>query len=142
MSKKQERAGLIPFFRSDDDQVHMMFMMPSDEKYGGKVFQIAKGRVDPGENPFQAAVREANEELGLKEQNIKWVKKCGKFLSTHHIYIAEVSTMSDSDYDDPCFETGETKWMTLEEYLESGRTLHVPIVKECFKLFENQPYDT
>lgn len=142
MGKKTIRAGLVPFYKDDDGQVRMMFMMPSEEKYGGMVFQIAKGRVDEGENPFQAAVREAEEELGLRSANIKWIKKCGIFLNTHHIYVAELDTMDDSDFDEPCFETSQTAWLTPTEFFRNGRRLHFPIVDNCINVFNQKLSDS
>jgi 8-oxo-dGTP pyrophosphatase MutT (NUDIX family) len=136
MGKKTQRAGLIPFYVNDSDECRMMFMKPSDKDFGGAEFQLAKGRVDPGENPLEAAVREANEELGLRESNIKWIKKCGVFLTTHHVFIAEVNSMDDSDFDEFTFETGETIWMTKDEFIKDGRKLHIPIVRQCFALFK------
>ena len=141
MAKKIQRAGLVPFYVDKNDKVFMMFMMPSAEKYGGMVFQIAKGRIDEGENPFQAAVREAGEELGLRDNNIKWVKKCGVFLNTHHIYIAEVDSMDLSDYNEPCFETSQVKWLEPDEFFDIGRKLHFPIVDKCINLFNQKLSD-
>jgi 8-oxo-dGTP pyrophosphatase MutT (NUDIX family) len=138
MKKKVERGGLIPFYVNGAGEAKMMFMQPADEKYGGPEFQIAKGRLDPGENPLEATLREANEELGLRESNIKWIRKVGVFLKTHHIYIAEVNTRNDKDFDKPMYETGATKWMTEEEFISEGRKLHIPIVKRCVKTFHKR----
>lgn len=134
MGKKiVERAGLIPFHKKDD-KIYMMFMKPSDENFGGKEFQIAKGRVDPGEDTLTTAIREASEELGIKESNIKWVKKIGVFLTSMHVYVSEVHSMDDKDFNDYTYETGETTWLTLDEYLEIGRSLHSDIVKKCHNM--------
>lgn len=138
MKDKIERAGLIPFYREKTGDTFAMFMMPSEEKYGGMVFQIAKGRIEDGENPFETAIRESEEELGLRRDNIKWVKKCGLFLDTHHIYIAEVNSMDLVDYDEPCFETSRVTWMRPTDFLLTGRKLHKPIVKKCTELFSRQ----
>ena len=124
MGKKTQRAGVIPFYTTSEGEFKMMFMKPSDKKYGGEEFQLAKGRVDPGENPLEAGVREANEELGLRESNILWLEKVGIFLETHHIYIVEVSSMSDSDFDKVTHETGAVSWMTEDEFMSTGRKLH------------------
>lgn len=131
---KKQRAGIIPFFKSNN-KILMLFMKPSDSKYGGEEFQIAKGRIDDGENPLDAAVRESNEELGLKPTNIKWIKKSGLFLGNHHIYIAEVHSMDRSAFGPVTFETGDTKWMELDEFLDIGRPLHKSIVKKSFDFF-------
>lgn len=128
------RAGLIPFIR-ENDQIYMMFMRPADPKYGGDKLQIAKGKVDPGENPFDAAVREGGEELGVTQKNIKWIKKVGIFLKTHHIYIAEMHSNDKNLFTIPHFETSETEWVTLEEFMKIGRDLHKPIVKSSYDSF-------
>jgi 8-oxo-dGTP pyrophosphatase MutT (NUDIX family) len=137
MGKKKGKAGLIPFHKTDDG-FKMMFMMPSNEAYGGKVFQIAKGGIDDGENSFQAAIREASEELGLRESNIKWVEKCGLFLNTHHIYVAEVGSADQKDFNDTTYETEKIQWMTAEEFFNEGRRLHRPIVDACINLFKQK----
>jgi len=36
------RAGVIPYF-IENDEIKMLFMKPSKEKFGGNKFQIAKG---------------------------------------------------------------------------------------------------
>ena len=136
MGKKTQRAGVVPFYVPDDGEVKMMFMKPSDKKYGGEEFQLAKGKVDEGENPLEAGIREAGEELGLRESNIKWLEKAGVFLETHHIYIVEVHSMDDNVFDKPHFETGAVCWMTDAEFISDGRPLHVPIVKKCAAKFK------
>ena len=138
MSKNEPRAGIIPFFRNKNKELIMMFMMPSDEKYGGKTFQIAKGRIDDGENPLQAAIREGGEELGLRPENIRWIKKCGVYLGNHHIFIAEVTTDDPLSYDTPHFETGKTAWLTEDEIVAVGRELHIPIIKDCLSQFKQK----
>jgi 8-oxo-dGTP pyrophosphatase MutT (NUDIX family) len=138
MSKKVERGGIVPFYVNSTGEIKMMFMQPSDKRYGGPEFQIAKGRMEPGENPLETTLREANEELGLRESNIKWIRKVGVFLNTHHIYIAEVNTRNDKKFDEPMYETGATKWMTEKEFVSIGRKLHIPIVKSCLRTFRKR----
>ena len=131
--RRIDRAGLIPYFIGDDD-IEMLFMKPSDPKYGGSEFQIAKGKLDPGESAEEAATREASEELGLFRKNLKSIHPLGKFLGRTTIYVAEIE---DKDlFGDPHFETGDTKWMTLDEFLKSGRPLHKPIIKAAFRRIE------
>lgn len=120
------RAGVIPFYEQDGE-IKMMFMKPSNPKYGGDCFQISKGKKEEGESDKQAAFREANEELGLFSGNIIQEYDLGNFLGRTRIYLAEIedpSMFGDCDY-----ETGAVKWMTLEEFKQDGRDLHVPVVK-------------
>lgn len=124
--EKVYRAGVIPYYIKDNN-IEMLFMKPSDPKFGGSDFQIAKGKKEDGESDEDAAFREASEELGLFKGNIIDKHDLGNFLGRTRIYIAEIK---DKDmFGDPHFETGEVKWMTPEEFDKEGRTLHRPIVK-------------
>lgn len=134
MKEKIYRAGLIPFYVDDDNKVEMKFMVPSDQKYGGSDPQFAKGRIEKNENHEEAAVREAKEELGLKEDNVEWIYYLGQFLGRTHIHICEVN--SKEDFSDPHYETESTWWMTLEEFMTDGRDLHRPVIREAHMVFE------
>jgi len=131
MNDKTELSGIIPIFQTDSGEYQMMFMCPSDEKYGGKKLQIAKGHVEKGENPLEAGLREANEELGLRENIIKRIWKCGVYDKRMHIYGAIVDSKSSSKFDKFTSETAYTKWLTLEEFLDVGYDGHKHIVKKC-----------
>jgi len=133
MSKNNKiyRAGLIPFIKNGND-IKIMLMKPSNPKYGGDRFQIAKGKIDPGETTKEAAIREAEEELGLFQVNVIRIEKLGNFLGRMTIYVAE---MKDKDlFGMPHFETGETAWMTVSEFQEFGRTLHRPLILAAERL--------
>lgn len=130
MGKEKQKAGIVPFFIVDNEPM-MMFMRPSDKKYGGSKFQIAKGHIDKGENPLQAAVRECNEELGLVETNILWMEKCGQYFGNHHIYVALLGTNSPSAFIDFTKETGATTWLNEKDFLDIGRNKHKPVISEC-----------
>ena len=120
------RAGVIPYYVKEGE-IHMLFMKPSNPKYGGKCFRVAKGKKEEGESDKETAFREAGEELGLFKGNILKKHDLGNFLGRTRIYIAEIE---DPDmFGDPHFETGAVKWMTPEEFKKDGRRLHYPIVK-------------
>jgi len=131
MSKKKvNRGGVIPFIR-EGDEIRMLFMKPSKAKYGGDVFQIAKGKQEENEKIKETALREAKEELGLFKGNITVIEKVGEFLGRTTVFVAEIK---DKDaFGDPHFETSETKWMTLDEFLAEGRDLHKPVVKAAYR---------
>lgn len=132
--EKVYRAGMIPFFIDENNKIEMKFMVPSDQKFGGSDPQFAKGRIEKGESPEEAAIREAKEELGLREENVKWFFEMGVVLGRTHMYICEVE--SKDDFDEPHYETEATYWMTLKEFEKNGRELHRPVIREAFMSFE------
>lgn len=133
--KKIYRSGVIPYY-VEDGEVTMLFMKPSDPKWGGKSFQIGKGKIEDGEDPEEAGLREATEELGLFVGNIEEVTKVGQFMGRTHVYIAKIK---DKDmFGDPHFETKETKWLTLDEFQKEGRDLHKPVIKSAVRLINKK----
>lgn len=143
--KKIYRSGVIPYY-VEEGNIYMLFMKPSDPKYGGSNFQIGKGKLEEGEDPKEAGLREAGEELGLFKGNIEQVTKVGQFMGRTHVFIAKIK---DKDlFGKPHFETEETKWLTLDEFLKEGRELHKLVIKAAARLItkkenlEVKNYDT
>lgn len=109
----------------------MLFMQPSNPRYGGDKFQIAKGKIEINETPLQAAHREVMEELGIIQDDFKSIDYLGLYMGRTHLYIAEVK--DEHAQIECCDETGATKWMTLEEFMRCGRALHASIVCDAVK---------
>jgi 8-oxo-dGTP pyrophosphatase MutT (NUDIX family) len=136
------RAGVIPYYIEDKD-IKMMFFIPSDFRYGGDKYQIAKGRVDPGEDVETAAIREAFEELGLNKRNIKKTfLSCKKKLIgydnyPYDIYIYASEVFDKEDFSEYGYETGETIWLNMKEFRECGRKSQLDIVEETYKKIMN-----
>jgi len=132
--KKVYRSGMLPYYVKEENgsfQVYILFMRPSDAKYGGNEFQVAKGKQEEGENPKQTAYREAKEELGLFSGNVEHDFHLGNFLGRTEVFICKIK---DPDmFGDPHFETAETKWLTPWEFKKVGRDLHKPIVDAAFR---------
>lgn len=130
--EKIHRAGVVPYY-IEDNIVHMMFMNPTihpDKTWmlDKAKFQIAKGRIDDHDaSTRDAALREAQEELGLWEGNIVELYEVGVFLGRTTVFAAQVEDRNLFSTPDP-YETAETKWMTTAEFLETGRELHRNVV--------------
>jgi len=130
MTKKIYRAGVIPFIE-ENGEVHMLFMKPSIPKFGGDSYQIAKGKKEEGESMEDTALREGQEELGLFEGNIIRLEEIGVWLGRTTFYIAQIK---DKElFGDPHHETCSVKWLTLSEFVNEGRSLHIPIVKAAHR---------
>lgn len=125
------RAGVIPYYIDDGEEIKMLFMKPSKKQFGGAEFQIAKGKQENGENDEETAFREAREELGLFSGNVSERTDLGTFLGRTRVFLAKIK---DPDkFGDPCDETGEVSWMTPDKFKDSGRRLHRPVVKAAVR---------
>lgn len=128
--KKIYRAGVIPFIQ-EGENILMMFMKPSKPKYGGDTYQVAKGKQEEDESRRETALREASEELGLFKGNILQLESLGEWLGRTTFYIAHIK---DKElFGDPHHETGNVKWMTLNDFMKEGRDLHKPVVKAAHR---------
>ncbi len=128
------RAGVIPYHFNKLGELRMLFMKPSDPNFGGDQFQISKGKQEEKELPFDAALREGSEELGLKVLNVQQVYPLGTFLGRTEVFLARIK--DPDDFNEPHFETGETKWMSLEEFKAEGRDIHKPVVKAAVEMLK------
>jgi 8-oxo-dGTP pyrophosphatase MutT (NUDIX family) len=122
------RAGGIPYYRFPDGVTRILTMVPSDPAYGGTHPQVAKGGIDDGETPEEAAIREVSEELGGVPDNLTQITYLGLF---ENIYIYTMKVIDPEEFERPCFETLYTKWVAEHE-LWSVRFRHHPIVKAAF----------
>jgi 8-oxo-dGTP pyrophosphatase MutT (NUDIX family) len=126
---KIERAGIIPFIKMGDN-IEFMFMKPSDPKFGGNDWQIAKGHIDGEEDALTAALREGHEELGLREDNIKSIKYIGEHLGSTKLFICEV--YDKNAFDQFHYETGDIIWLTKDSFIEVGRDIHKKIIEMAY----------
>lgn len=137
------RAGVIPYY-NDNGTIRMLFMKPSNSKFGGDInpetgememrYQLAKGRIEKNENAQEAALREGEEEVGLKLENIMFALHVGTFLGRTEVYIAKI--IDPAIFGEHHYETESTCWMTLEEFEQSGRVLHRDLVRQSHFLIE------
>ena len=139
MSKKKgiDRAGVVPYYIKDG-KIKMLFMLPSNDKYGGSQFQIAKGKSEEGESPRETGMREAGEELGLFQANVTKEHHLGKFLGRTDIFIARIK---DPDlFGDPTTpkEVKATKWMSPKEFQKEGRGIHKTVVKAAVRWIKKE----
>ena len=125
---------MIPWIETDEG-IKMLFMKSSNPAYGGSKWQISKGHMEKGEKPLAAAVREAEEELGIRKSDISNVTLVGKFkLSGEvddyvlHIYKAHMKTTKLGPHDS---EVGKVEWLTPKEFMSSGREMFKSIVKRA-----------
>jgi len=141
----EPRAGIIPYIWDEKKGAYVyMFMMPSDAKFGGAVLQIAKGVIEDTEHPELSAVREGEEELGLKRSNMaekpfeffKSLQITAKDKYSMNVYAVEIK--NKKDFNKPHFETKFTTWVPAERFNQIGRKGHREIVTELDKILSKQ----
>lgn len=129
--EKEARAGLIPFMRGDDGVLRYLMMVASDPKFGGPRPMISKGKIEEGESELEAAVREAEEELGFVQRNKRgdyifvWSGYVTLKSSAYDLAVYGVEIQDKYDFDKWCDETEFTTWMTLDNFKTKGRKDHV-----------------
>ncbi len=128
--KNAERGGVVPYYIDEDGNILMMFMKPSDKKFGGERFQIAKGKIEKGETPIEGAFREAKEELGLFGPNVLESTELGRF---GKIYMFLAKIKSPDMFGDTTDETGAVVWWTPEQFQAHGRNWQKPIIKAAVR---------
>lgn len=127
------KAGLIPYIE-EDGEILMLFMVTSDAHYGGPDPMISKGHVDAGENTEQAAIREAEEELGLKQSNmvgkpaLGWSGTLKGMEATYPFEVYSVRVKDKNDFGKFHYETASTHWLTMQQFFDQGRRSQIEIV--------------
>jgi len=143
-----DKAGIIPYF-IDKDQVYVYLMIPSDPHYGGTAPQIAKGQIDLNESPEQAAIREGEEELGLRRTNIINISYCceQKLQGMHTpgyplpqpykliIFIAKI--ISPRQFSKPHYETKRALWIS-ERDIHKIRSNQRALVQEAISKIKSK----
>jgi len=95
----REDAAVIFLLNTDSDTVVLtkQFRYPIASKSEERILELAAGKIDKGEEPMQAALREAREETGyaIKKENIKILFSCfaspGYSSERFFIYYATVT---------------------------------------------------
>lgn len=135
-----DKAGLLPYFQDGDDEPRFAFMISSNPAFGGAAPMISKGHIDAGEAPDQAAIREAEEELGLRQSNMVgqtfervWSGELTGMDATYKFLVYAVRVKSMEDFDKPHYETAKVVWLTAAEFEKVGRSTQKHIVRAAAK---------
>lgn len=133
--EKRARAGLIPYIR-ENGELKYLTMIASDPKFGGPRPMISKGKIEDGETALEAAVREAEEELGFKQRNVRgeilpvFEGRQELYSGAYNLTVYGVEIQDRYDFDAWCDETAYIQWMSLEEFKLNGRRDHVKFIEK------------
>ena len=140
----EPRAGLVPYIRDTDGNVRYLMMVSSNPRFGGPRPMVSKGKIEPHETPFEAAVREAEEELGfIKANACSLSEKIGDehiwLRSTnYHLTMYAVEVSSKYDFSRWGDETKYTIWLTEEEFKARGRADHIVFVERIAAMLKEK----
>jgi GDP-mannose pyrophosphatase NudK len=92
-------AAAILIFNTESKKIILtrQFRYAVASKTPGPIYEIAAGKIDPGESPLDAIIRETEEETGYKPlpSNVKFLVSCfaspGYTSEKFHLYYATVS---------------------------------------------------
>ena len=115
-------------------------MIPSNKNYGGTDPQIAKGLIDDGEDIKAGSIREAEEELGFRQNNVNGeieLLDVYSFETTElHIYTAEIKNIDH--FDRPHFETGWSGWLEIDDAIDRCTYWQNHILQDVKKNYGNE----
>lgn len=138
IAKAPKKAGLIPYIIEGGKPV-FMFMKSSDASFGGDAPMISKGHIDDGETPKEAAIREAEEELGLNRSNMVtstlkevWRGELSGQTETYVMVVYVCQVKDKANFGKPHYETESVHWMTNEEFQKRGRKSQTEIVQQAY----------
>lgn len=115
-------AGVLFVWRPDDMPVHVMLQQRSQMAHEGGTWSVAGGAIDEGETPFEAAMREASEEVGEIPAGARML---GEYVFapaddwTYTTMVVEVDHHFGASIN---FETDAVAWVPLD--LVDHRPLH------------------
>ena len=96
---KRQDASAVLLFNTVTNKIILtrQFRYPIADKVNEYLLEILAGKVDAGESPLNAAIREAEEETGycIKPENIRFLLSCfaspGYSSEQFHLYFATVT---------------------------------------------------
>ena len=98
----EHSGGAVIIAVTDDKKMVMVrqFRKPADKV----MFEVPAGKIDPGEDPMEAAVRELREETGYTASSVRYLCRfyptVGYSEEVLYLYLMEGLTPGDTDFDE------------------------------------------
>lgn len=142
------KAGIVPYY-VNQGQVFVYLMVPSNANYGGLDPQIAKGGVENGQSVEETAVREGEEELGLKRANIASLQVAWRGTITglataqwaapvYELIVYMAGVKNPQDFGQFHYETGWAGWIG-EQDISRVRSNQRAIISAVIQKAKNNP---
>ena len=143
---EQHSAGGFPIRRDDDGRIRLALIRV--KRRSGSSWEVAKGKLEPGETPEATACREVAEEMGVANtfQIVQYVDFIrygfmapGRLprLKTVHIYLMESETPLESFTPAGAEGIQDVSWFTAEDAAAAVKhTSLKPIMKRLVKVIQ------
>lgn len=103
-----------------NDKKEVLLIKQFRYAYNEILYEIPAGKLEKGENPYEAALREMEEETGLKSESLKSLGKiyptCGYSDEIIYIYLADQFKTTSTNFD--LDEQITSSWYPLDEVLK------------------------
>ncbi|XJS10758.1 NUDIX hydrolase [Aerococcaceae bacterium WGS1372] len=118
-------AVLLPLIKINGDY-HILYEVRSEHVSQAGDTSFPGGRIETGESPKEAAVRETMEELNIKTENIDVIGEIDYIISYNRIIYCYVGEIIGIDYRDifPNIEVERLFTVPLDHLLENGPTVY------------------
>lgn len=120
------RAGGVPY-HVNGEEITVCLFVSNDPAYGGEAPQIAKGHLEPGEFPVEAAAREVFEETGIAvSPHSGWLVSRFDFEGQLEDYVFWCYAFPVETMQAPAVtDEGTGVWMSIDEAIDSVRRAHL-----------------
>ena len=126
--KPKQAAVLVPIVRHNEPTVLLTQRHAGLSKHAGQI-AFPGGRTDEGETPFHAALREAQEEVGLESQHVQLLGYLPSYLTVTAYQVAPVVALVEPGFTlhlqrdevDEAFEVPLSFLMNLENCRRHAR---------------------
>lgn len=126
--KPKPAAVLVPIILRDEPMVLLTQRHAGLSQHAGQI-AFPGGRIDDGESPLQAALREAREEVGLVPSSVNWIGYLPSYLTVTAYQVVPVVALLEpgfelvlqSDEVDEAFEVPLAFLMTPENCQRQSR---------------------
>jgi 8-oxo-dGTP diphosphatase len=104
---------------NQDNQVLVLRRHDNDDHRPGE-WDLPGGQVDPGEDPRDAAIREAKEETGLSLSDLRPIHVVSRILNDKQVIKTVFTTLSYSGDAALSFEHNDLQWISIDSLVDTS----------------------
>ena len=130
----QESAGIIILNKNNK----VLILRPSG--YGNKIWSVPKGKIEKDEMPIDAAIRETEEEAGIKTDKDKLISLGIQTYKNKkkkvHLFLIKVEELDDDYIPNLNWENDKFLWIDLEQSMKLIHEAQIPFMEKIKELIK------